>query len=299
MNSGLSITVTGATGWLGKELVNILSNLNISDLKLDLISSSEREIEINKKKFPTSIFTKSDSNNVDIYFDFAFLTREKINTLGPEKYIAINKNIISNSVNLIKLKPPKTVILASSGAVYGMGINDLKGNNYIYSDLKLMQEEKIGEVCSVTGTNLIITRIFSLSGNGISKINTFAIAEMVSRAFKNQKLQIKSKYLVHRRYCDISQLLNLLLDLSRNRFTGVIDSGGIKIELRQLVQTIIEELGSNSEVDFPIIELNSTPDNYYSESNLFEDLLLKYSNKKPLSINEQINITKNSLFPSG
>ena len=94
MNSGLSITVTGATGWLGKELVNILSNLNISDLKLDLISSSEREIEINKKKFPTSIFTKSDSSNVDIYFDFAFLTREKINTLGPEKYIAINKNIL-------------------------------------------------------------------------------------------------------------------------------------------------------------------------------------------------------------
>jgi nucleoside-diphosphate-sugar epimerase len=293
------ITITGATGWLGLELINLLTSLDTANLNLELISSREQEIKVNEKKLKTKIFANGNQIASEIYFDFAFLTREKINTLGPEKYIAINKNIISNSVNLIKLKPPKTVILASSGAVYGMGINDLKGNNYIYSDLKLMQEEKIGEVCSVTGTNLIITRIFSLSGNGISKINTFAIAEMVSRAFKNQKLQIKSKYLVHRRYCDISQLLNLLLDLSRNRFTGVIDSGGIKIELRQLVQTIIEELGSNSEVDFPIIELNSTPDNYYSESNLFEDLLLKYSNKKPLSINEQINITKNSLFPSG
>jgi nucleoside-diphosphate-sugar epimerase len=180
-----------------------------------------------------------------------------------------------------------------------LGNNDLKENNHIYSDLKLMQEEKIGEACSGNGINLIITRIFSLSGNGISKIDTFAIAEMVSRAFRNQKLHIKSNYLVHRRYCDITQLLNLLLDLNRNRFTGVIDSGGIKIELRELAQTIIEELGSNSEIDFPIIDKNSTPDEYYSKSNLFEDLLLKYSNKKPLSIKEQIKITKNSLFPLG
>jgi len=299
MNSGLSITITGATGWLGLELINILSNLNILGLNLELISSSEREIEINKKKFLTSVFTKSNTSDADIYFDFAFLTREKINVLGPKEYIAVNKNIISNSVKLIKMKQPKTVILASSGAVYGLGNNDLKGNNYIYSDLKLMQEEKIGEACSGTSTNLIITRIFNLSGNGISKINTFAIAEMVSRAFKNQKLQIKSKYLVHRRYCDISQFLNLLLDLSRNNFIGVIDSGGIKIELRELVQTIIEELGSSSEIDFPVIDKNSTPDEYYSKSNLFENLLLKYLNEKPLSIKEQINITKNSLFPLG
>lgn len=299
MNSGLSITITGATGWLGLELVNILNNLYISDLKLELVSSSKREIEINRKKFPTSIFTKNNPSDTDIYFDFAFLTREKIKTIGPEKYIEVNKNIISNSVRLIKLKQPKSVILASSGAVYGLGNNDLRGNNHIYSDLKLMQEEKISEVCSDNGIKLIITRIFNLSGNGISKIDTFAIAEMISCAFRNQKLQIKSNYLVHRRYCDISQLLNLLLDLNRNSFTGVIDSGGIKIELRELVRTIIEELGSNSEIDFPIIDKNSTPDEYYSKSNLFEDLLLKYSNKKPLSIKEQIKITKNSLFTQG
>jgi len=299
MNSDLSITITGATGWLGLELINILSNLNRSQLKLDLISSSEAQIEVNQKKFLTSIFTKNKSSEADIYFDFAFITREKINTLGPEKYVAANKDIVSNSVKLIKLKQPKTVILASSGAVYGVGSNDLKGNNYLYSDLKLMQEERIGEVCSSIGCSLIITRIFNLSGNGISKINTFAIAEFISSAFKNQRLQIKSKHLVYRRYCDISQLLNLLLDLSRISFTGVIDSGGIKIELRELVQTIIKELGSNSEIDFPIIEKNSTPDEYYSKSNLYEDLLLKHSNEKPLSIKEQINITKNSLFPSG
>ena len=80
MNPVSSITVTGATGWLGKEIINALTNLDTQNLELDLISSSEREIEINKRKFNTNIFTKNRLIETDIYFDFAFLTREKIYT---------------------------------------------------------------------------------------------------------------------------------------------------------------------------------------------------------------------------
>ena len=200
MNLGSSITVTGATGWLGKELINVLTNLDIQNLELDLISSSEREIEVNNRKFKTNIFTKNRLINTDIYFDFAFLTREKIRTLGKERYIEMNNSIIHNSIDLIKRKHPKTVILASSGAVYRQGFKHFQEDNNLYSDLKLMQEEKIGEACIDIGVNLIVTRIFNLSGNGINKINTFAIAELISRAFHNQTLQIRSNYLVYRRY---------------------------------------------------------------------------------------------------
>jgi len=297
MHPSSSITVTGATGWLGKELINILANLNIENLELDLISSTEREIEVNKKRFNTNIFTKTRLIETDIYFDFAFLTREKILTLGKDRYVEMNKSIINNSIDLIKRKHPKTVILASSGAVYGQGFNNFKEDNNLYSELKLMQEEKIGAACSDIGVNLIISRIFNLSGNGINKINTFVIAELISRAFQNQKVQIKSNYLVYRRYCDISQLLNLLLKLHEINFTGIIDSGGIKIELRDLARTIIKQLRSNSEIDFSDIGKDSSPDEYFSKSNLYDELLVKCLNEKPLLISEQIANTKNSLFP--
>jgi nucleoside-diphosphate-sugar epimerase len=297
MHPSSSITVTGATGWLGKELINILTNLNLENLELDLISSTEREIEVNEKRFKTNIFTKTRLIETDIYFDFAFLTREKILTLGKDRYIEMNKGIINNSIDLIKRKHPKTVILASSGAVYGQGFNNFKEDNHLYRQLKLMQEEKIGAACSDIGVNLIISRIFNLSGNGINKINTFVIAELISRAFQNQKVQIKSNYLVYRRYCDISQLLNLLLKLHEINFTGIIDSGGIKIELRDLARTIIKQLRSNSEIDFSDIGKDSSPDEYFSKSNLYDELLVKYLNEKPLLISEQIANTKNSLFP--
>jgi nucleoside-diphosphate-sugar epimerase len=292
-----SITVTGATGWLGKELINILTSLNLENLELDLISSSEQEIEVNKKKFKTNIFTKNRSIETDIYFDFAFLTREKILTLGKDRYIEMNKSIIDNSIDLIQLKHPKTVILASSGAVYSQGCNNFKEDNNLYSELKLMQEEKIRATCDDIGINLIVTRIFNLSGNGINKINTFAIAELISRAFQNQKLHIRSNYLVYRRYCDISQLLNLLLKLHEINFSGIIDSGGIKIELRDLARTIVKQLGSNSELDFSDVGKDSSPDEYFSKSNLYDELIVKYLSEKPMPISKQITNTKNSLFP--
>ena len=297
MNLGSSITVTGATGWLGKELINVLTNLDIQNLELDLISSSEREIEVNNRKFKTNIFTKNRLINTDIYFDFAFLTREKIRTLGKERYIEMNNSIIHNSIDLIKRKHPKTVILASSGAVYRQGFKHFQEDNNLYSDLKLMQEEKIGEACIDIGVNLIVTRIFNLSGNGINKINTFAIAELISRAFHNQTLQIRSNYLVYRRYCDISQLLNLLLKLHEINFTGTFDSGGVKIELRDLARTIVKQLRSKCELDFADIGKDSPPDEYFSKSNLYEELLVKCLNERPLLISKQIVNTKNSLFP--
>ena len=297
MNLGSSITVTGATGWLGKELINVLTNLDIQNLELDLISSSEREIEVNNRKFKTNIFTKNRLINTDIYFDFAFLTREKIRTLGKERYIEMNNSIIHNSIDLIKRKHPKTVILASSGAVYRQGFKHFQEDNNLYSDLKLMQEEKIGEACIDIGVNLIVTRIFNLSGNGINKVNTFAIAELISRAFQNQTLQIRSNYLVYRRYCDISQLLNLLLKLHEINFTGTFDSGGVKIELRDLARTIVKQLRSKCELDFADIGKDSPPDEYFSKSNLYEELLVKCLNERPLLISKQIVNTKNSLFP--
>lgn len=297
MNPVSSITVTGATGWLGKELINVLTNLDTQNLELDLISSSEREIEINKRKFNTNIFTKNRLTETDIYFDFAFLTREKIYTLGKESYIEINNSIINNSIDLIKRKHPKTVILASSGAVYGQGVNHFQKDNNLYSELKLMQEEKIGAVCADNGINLIVTRIFNLSGNGMNKVSTFAISELISRAFQNQTLQIRSNYLVYRRFCDISQLLNLLLKLHEINFTGTFDSGGIKIELRDLARTIVKQLRSNSELDFANIDKDSPPDEYFSKSNLYEELLVKCLNEKPLLISKQITNTKNSLLP--
>ena len=289
-----NIAVSGATGWLGGELIRILVN-NRTFLNSDIfpIASSEKIIEINKCKYVTKKFENiQTSQTFDYYFDFAFLTREKQRNIGPQKYKEINSEIIRNSVNLIIKNQPKIVILASSGAIYGSYQNQ---ENNLYSELKKVQEFKISEACNFVGSKLIIVRVFNLSGSGIKKISTFALAEFIYRSLRNEKITIKSNYPVFRRYCDVSEMLNLIIKLSIANENYVFDSGGTKIEIKELAKRVIQTLDSSSKIFSPKINSSLLPDNYFSNSNEYENLVKKHLGLKTVALENQILLTKEAL----
>ena len=294
----MKTVITGSTGWLGNELTRILiQERNISTSDLNLIASAEKKIQLNEKMILTKTFKNfAKTPNVENYFDFAFLTRDKINLIGPEKYKEANINIINDSVNLIYHLRPKNVVLASSGAVYKIGKNWKESSNFLYSDLKILQEEKIKEVCNKTNSNLIIVRIFNLSGSGITKVNEFAISQFINDALNNKEISINSNYLVNRSYCDISQLLNTLVTAAKNGYTGTLDSTGIKIELRDLAKQVIKELESKSIFNAPEVIDGSLSDDYFSESKEYSYFLNKFSGGKMFSIEQQIHKTRNGLI---
>ena len=290
--------ITGASGWLGRELIRILVEENkISPLNLHLIASTVKKFKINQNKFITKKYNDiNESQEIENYFDFAFLTREKINTLGPKKYTEANIGIINNSVELVKNLKPKNVILSSSGAVYKIGKNWKQAGNSLYSDLKILQEAKLKEVCKEIGANLTTIRIFNLSGNGITKINDFAISQFISKALNNEKITIESNYLVNRSYCDISQLLNMFISATKSGYSGTVDSTGIKIELRDLAKLLIKELKSKSKFEAPEVIKGSLPDNYFSDSEDYSILIRKYCGERTFSIEEQIQKTMTSMI---
>jgi nucleoside-diphosphate-sugar epimerase len=290
--------ITGASGWLGRELIRILVEENkISPLNLHLIASTAKKFKINQNEFITKKYNDiNESQEIENYFDFAFLTREKINTLGPKKYTEANIGIINNSVELVKNLKPKNVILSSSGAVYKIGKNWKQAGNSLYSDLKILQEAKLKEVCKEIGANLTTIRIFNLSGNGITKINDFAISQFISKALNNEKISIESNYLVNRSYCDISQLLNTFISATKSGYSGTVDSTGIKIELRDLAKLVIKELKSKSKFEAPEVIKGSLPDNYFSDSEDYSILIRKYCGERTFSIEEQIQKTMTSMI---
>jgi N-acetyl-gamma-glutamylphosphate reductase len=103
--------ITGASGWLGRELIRILVGENrISPLNLHLIASTKKKFEINQNVFFTKKHNEIDeSQEVENYFDFAFLTREKINILGPKKYIEANIGVINPVIPPIYLINKKCI----------------------------------------------------------------------------------------------------------------------------------------------------------------------------------------------
>ena len=276
------IVISGSTGWLGKELIKILNSRKSNKVNMELFCSKNTKFTIAGKNYEAKNFLNANLNSdFDYFYDFAFLTRDKIDKIGIKNYFDINSAIINNSVNLIRACKPKSVILASSGAVYTEGVNHKIANNFLYADLKNLQEKKITEACHASGSNLIIVRIFNISGNGIYKVKDFAISD----------------FLVFRRYCDVTQLLQLLVKLAEEKITTIFDSGGYKIEIRELAQRIITLLNSKTKVISKEISELLPTDNYFSNSNEYELLLKKHLNKKSISIENQIKITHESLLP--
>ena len=293
-----NLVVSGATGWLGSELIIEVSRHNdFQSSNIVAVSSSDGTFRLNNRILDHISFENlKDTYSDSCYFDFAFLTRVKLKSITKEKYKEINMKIIENSVNFIKSSKPKVVVLASSGAVYGSNSGASSMKNDLYGQLKLIQEIEIGKACKEAGTKLVTMRIFNLSGSGIRKIDTFALAEFVFKCLKNQDIFIHSNYSVTRRYCDISQLLKLVLCLILENQDITFDTGGIKVEIRELANMTIEKLNSLSTVKSLEINSRLPPDNYFSESNKFEKLVKRYLRQDPISIDNQIELTKDTLL---
>ena len=283
-----------ATGWLGREILNIFSENNFDMAQINLISSKNQEVIVNGNKFEAKSFENYQSvEPVNSYFDFAFLAKNRLEKVGPEKYKEINLKIISDSINLIKRIRPKTVVLSSSGAIYNM--KKVSQYEILYSDLKKIQEELITKVCDANSSNLIISRIFNLSGRGIPADSNFALADLMIKSIKGMDLIISSNYLVTRRYSDVTQLLKLLVQMAHSEQNYVFDSGGTKVELTFLANEIIRVTNSKSKVIASEINSEAQQDDYFSDSNAYENLLTSVLGEEPVAIEKQIQNTKNYL----
>jgi nucleoside-diphosphate-sugar epimerase len=296
--SDVNVLITGATGWLGQQTAKKLVYRFRENLHLTLINSTPTSLYIQNKHFqtitPTSV--KYDKK-IDYFFDYAFLTREKIDSLGFKQYIETNLSLITQSAEIVKKLGPKTVVLASSGAVYNSSKFAHTKNYQLYSELKTFQEQLITDSCKQAGSKLIVVRIFNLSGEGINKSKVYAFQEFTEKAIRNKEIIINSNFHVLRRYCDIGQLLDLLLEQSFQGINISFDSGGQLIELRDLACIIKKTLNSNSSIISKPIDSYSTQDKYYSQSDQFESLIREFLNQDSLSIESQvINTAKNLSF---
>jgi nucleoside-diphosphate-sugar epimerase len=285
-----SVAISGASGWLGRQLMAIYSsNPNFKQENFIAITSKRQKIQIGNKVVTTTNFQANEKySTIDVYYDFGFLTREKISEIGPEKYFEANIQIIENSLSFISKWKPKKVVLSSSGAIY----SPLENNqNDLYGSLKRIQELRTQEVCDKLGIDLIIPRIFNLSGVGIYKINTFAISNIINSALLGSEIIITSNAPVVRRYCDINEFLTLLISLTNKNYTGIFDTGGEKIEIQELTSLVVKKVKSKSLITYPTIDASLKSDEYFSTSTEYENLLDKNVGKAPLPIESQIEIT--------
>lgn len=265
---GQRVLVTGASGWLGKNLIDLLLDLQEAGSvhSILLTSSSDKEISLygGRKKH----ISKWDRKEVEefaptVFINLAFLTRDKLLSTPVEKYIQVNKELIEIAKWVTTLDSVKFILTTSSGASQKF-IDDKDLYTKPYETLKFIEERTLSEVAEQFSKKLLILKVWTMSGKYIKHGDLLVIQSLISSMLESKDFEIKSSHEVWRTYIDAYEMIGIaLIGLLEGR-EGIVNSGGIPISLTNLAEIAKETFNSRSK----IIKSKSINDSasYYSSS---------------------------------
>jgi nucleoside-diphosphate-sugar epimerase len=270
MNS--AVAISGASGWLGTETIEAINKNKLSNSQL-LFTSDGREIVLwNSEKRDTKSFLESQPPSLlDGFIHLAFLTRDKVKSIGPRDFIATNLALISKACQFIETSKPKWVVTVSSGAILDRSTGDLEANIQVnpYGFCKRVEELLIMQAAHKVGANVVIGRLWGASGKFMPPNPAYALSDFIISAQKEKKIKIRSGGKVIRRYVDAGEFMEVLMKAAISGKSVTIDSGGPKVEIGEMASLIAEHF---DEVVIERSDLDVTIDDYFPRGDDFEKL---------------------------
>jgi hypothetical protein len=152
-----------------------------------------------------------------------------------------------------------------------------------YGILKARYENRIIENSELR-LKTTIARIWSVSGDLVTKPKLFAFSNLIQQAMKGH-IEINSSRKVLRRFVDLQDFIKVAC-FSSPGASRVIDSGGRLVEIGDLANLIFYQLGLPPSVGRSLGS-ESEPDSYHSDDSTWQASLeeIKYV---PLTLEEQI-----------
>lgn len=277
------VAILGASGWVGQTACNWLAQLETQVLTF---AASSRMESIGGVDYQIETFDlrKIRDFKPTTVIDAAFLTRDKVGTLPLEKYIRVNTALIEQGLELQRLSSVENFIGISSGAaVPHLKLQSPNISLDPYGSLKASYEARLLENAELRGKTTI-GRIWSVSGNFVTKPSLFAFSALIQQALCGH-IEIQARHRVWRRYVDLEDFIKVVT-LSSPDDSRVIDSGGRKVELEQLAELIFATLGLTPSIKRVLIP-GSADDLYFSNESTWQDAT-QHIGFVPLTLEEQI-----------
>ena len=273
------IFVSGASGWLGKELISLIKQKRLIDFStndLRLFSSNGRSIKlINSNEYLTSSFEVNqfeiEPKNLEGYIHLAFLTRDKLKTLNFNDFVRINLELISKACQIIERNKPKWVVVVSSGAILDRESGEIESDIHKnpYGFCKRIEELLLADAAKRVGANIVIGRLWGASGEQMPPNLEYALSDFIESARLKNEIQIKSGGEVFRRYVDAGEFMEVLVKLAISGESRLLDSGGVVIEIGELSQLVAGHFPGTSVSRSKSL---TDVDDYYPKEQDFNDL---------------------------
>ncbi len=259
--------VTGGAGFLGSHLcerlltegheVVCMDNLLTGDAEnvSHLLSDQFQLIEYNVTRFLTV------PGQLDFIFHFASPASPIDYLEYPIQTLKVGALGTLSALGLAKAKDA-TLLLASTSEVYGDPLVHPQNEDYwgnvnpigprgVYDEAKRYAEALVMAYHRFHSLKTRIVRIFNTYGPRMRIRDGRAVPTFLAQALRDEPLTVFGDGLQTRSFCHVSDLIEGIIRLSRSDFTGPVNIGNPnEITVLELAQTIIEQTGSRSVIDF-------------------------------------------------
>jgi nucleoside-diphosphate-sugar epimerase len=231
------ILVTGAGGWLGRELLSRLLP-SIRPENLMTVASRERVLVLDGRRVEIARWTDKDAAAFEPthVVHLAYLTRDRMASLGRDRYIAENVELTTRVKGMLAWPSVRALVHTSSGAA-------LTAVSEPYGLLKREEELLFQDECSRRGITCVTCRVWSVTGPHVQEPEKYAFSDLIEQALRGEDLVVRSSHHVYRRYIDAGELLDVALRLALAGRSTVFDSGGTYVEVGDLAAQILEAIG--------------------------------------------------------
>jgi len=287
--------VTGATGWLGHAVLEVLADALGPEAfaeRVAAFASRERTLTLSGGT-PVLVRPLRDLPSCphDVLVHMAFLTGAYVAKLGVERFTAENVDITTRVLAAIEAQRPEVVCYSSSGAVYGVG-----GTGELaldpYAELKRLDERALRGATAGIGARLVVARVFNVAGPG-ARDPGYALVDMIGQAQAGGPLRIRAARPVRRAYIDVADLASVLVaaacDAAGPRET-VFDTGGEVVEMADLAARIVAVLGAPIAIEREAWDPSAPADHYVGDPVACDALFARFGLARH-TLDEQIRRT--------
>lgn len=227
------VLLLGASGWFGRTFHAMLPK----SVPVLLVAGTKRGI------YEAWDLALVRDFNPTIVVNFAFLTSERVQIEGMERFVDMNETLTARLLQATELPRVHAVMTVSSGAATALPLS-MESNPY--GVLKLREENALMSFASHR-RNIVVARAWSVSGPYVRNPNRYAFSQFIVQAWQG-RVRIEASRPVIRRYVAADDFLSVCASHMIQGWTGDIDSGGERIELGALAERIVSIVNPSATV---------------------------------------------------
>ena len=246
LDKQLNIIVTGGSGFIGKHLVSRLRSMNHNVINLDSIDGND--------VIDYDVLNRIEED-IDVIYHLAAQPYGRGGELDPHLDLKLNTQAILNVNLFAESRNVSKVIYTSTMAVYGDNADSKETDdvnplsNYAVS--KLFGEYSLKKFARNAGMDYTIFRVWNTYGPGQDLKNEYKglVQAMCRQCVNSTDVKVTGSLERYRDLVYVDDSINALLlgleDRTNNETYNL--STGVKITVKQLIDTIIEVLNNGKE----------------------------------------------------